>query len=595
MTWLQISPINELRFVTKDVPLNALYNYSQFDRVWAYNQLKPFQKKDLYKYRKQKNDKNCIQINTNISFPRIEVREIITGAILTTINPSSFADIPGMEYNGEPLRTHQWLFRLEDVLPSFTGTCFYVLTGADPGTLEVVYYPSEPIWVKEKWEQTILLEWSHDKNDYDIIFSMNPQFSGRFDGYLEYQETDSIDTQFDDQNYSTITLNSETRRKFSLEFGMYKGIPKYLLDRLSNFFKCRYIKVDGWKYTKDEGAKLEFEQSQTATLFNASIVLQEAVPVDSYTFRVSNELTILSLSGLPKMILVLGLNKNPGLVNFVTFTEPVVIDDLTDAQNLVSEWNNELLQNGLNGTFSIKNNSIIYIPDYYENITPVVTTLDKFFSINFNLTGAAATITQQISSNGYKFGVDWGDGTNSYDAGTLQNISHTFDNEGVESRVVRLFHADNILAYVLANSVYTAKLISLGGTMSANLKTFNLSFLDSSVVTLNLGLLQVTKSDLELLQVTDSSVQTIGNPFILETPDPDAFKFLDLIDFSNNELTVATIEDFVTDFVDNANYVFNGINRTITMDNQTPSAPPNPATAADIIVLQGAGWTTNFD
>ena len=101
-----------------------------------------------------------------------------TGALLDTLAPTSTVTIPGKKYKGTPLDTYQWVFKFSDILPSFTGTCFYIIVA------DGFEYPSEPVWIQNEWPYTVLIGWNHDKNDYDIIFSENPQFSLRIDGYM---------------------------------------------------------------------------------------------------------------------------------------------------------------------------------------------------------------------------------------------------------------------------------------------------------------------------------------------------------------------------------------------------------------------------
>lgn len=593
MGWMQISTVNEIRFVPDGFTLPQIYNFIQFDRDWAYNLLYPFQNKRVYKIRKQKNDKNCVQINTDLDNPVIEIRESITNNILYTIAPTSTATISGNEYKGFQLDTYQWLFKLETILPNFTGTCYYVIKADDGGVDR--YFVSEPIEVRTKWNNTICLEYTHNRNDYNIIFSLNPRFSIRIDAYLTLQGTDSLDTQFENQDNATVTLKTLTKRKYNLDIGYPKGIPRYMLDKLVNAFACKDIKIEGWKYVKSESVQLEFTQNSATTLFNASIVLEDAIPEDVYTFNSSNVLNLIPANNFPYAFTTAGFIVFPSgsTIDLMGESTHYIINDIDDVLDKMNEWNSAALGLGLDGTFSIINGYLAYTSTYYEYLQPYSQILDSIFEITYNLTAISAT-TSQLVSNATPIVVDWGDGDNYYPIGASQNVFHTFSNESIEQRTVKFFNKESIVSYSLMNSVDTAKFLSFDN-VPTSLEVLNMSFLPASFVTIDLSPLRRASHTLQEMIVTDSSIEEIIDPFFLEASDPDNFKQLKVIDFTSNAITVSSLQTFVSNLVDYANYMFDGSNKSIDMSGQMPPAVPNPAANAKILLLNAAMWTTNFD
>lgn len=591
MAYMQIPLTNEFKFTEEGLELLPQYNYPQFDREANYYQLLPFQKKKFYKNRKQQNDKNCVQINTNLGGIEIEIRESITGVLLDTIAPTTTASIPGMEYNGVALDTYQWVFKLSDILPSFTGTCYYRITGTVPGTGEEKAYISEPIWVKEKWPNTVLVEWGHDRNDYDTIFSLNPQFSIRIDGYYLLDETDSLDTQFEDQFNATVTLNTYVKRKFKLELGFYNGIPRYMLDRLMNFFACKFIKVEGWKYSKSEGAKLEVDKSDTATVFNASIILEETNPTDSYTFSTSTVITLLPASGFPYAVLIMGINKNGDTVYFVQPPNPIIIENLANAQSFVDTWNTQTLSLGLNGYITIENGNIVYKGDYYEDYTPVSTGLYKHFTESVRFLAASAVANRTISNSG-EILADFNGTYQVISPGVLQPISYNFGNGGIGSSNIRYFHNDEIEYYATLASG-NARPLNYDGVMSSTLQQFILTAIHPDTLQLNLELLQYCNLTLSGLECTASGVTSFLDPFAAGAANPDNFRLLADININGNSITQVGLRNFVVNFRNNCNYAYQAVilSKTLTIGTQTPPVSPDIPTQNAIIDLQNAGWT----
>lgn len=595
---VQISPVNELRFVPDGITLPSLYNYFQFDRQFDYLQRLPFQIKSPYKYRKQTDDRVCVQISTDLNNVEIEAREWVTGALLATIPYDVNVYYPGKEYEGTLLQTLQWTFKISDEM-GFTGTCSFVIKGEVPVSGEVVYFPSEPILIQNKWPGTVLINYNHNKNDYDIIFSLNPAFSHRVDGYLIYEDTPSTDVQFENQYDVTETLKSYTKRRFRLEIGGYKGIPRYYLDRFANVFKCKYIKIEGFSYSKDNGAQLEFEKSDTAGLFNASILLQETNPVDSYTFIAKRFVRLLKASGYPYAVLDSGL-ASPSQIYWLiqSGVNPAVINNPTDLNNQVSAWNAAASGLGLNGTFAIQDGFAGYIADNFENFDPLVVARYKYFSITMLLPTTNNVANYDIF-NLDSILIDWtGSSLQVLPAnGTLQNVTHNFLNGGAQSRIVRVFHQDAMTEFKIVNNS-SAKVISVGSQMPTVLQTFDIQNIDPATASFNLSALIPSRVRLVNLTVKGSNLTSIIDCFNNTGAFLSNFNKLRNVDFSNNKLTSTNVGDLINNLYTYANYNKTpSVPKTFVIDNQTPPAPPLTGfvTIVAIPTMTTQGWTITTD
>lgn len=593
---MQIPPINETRFLPLPVDLSNTYNYYQFDRQFDYLSRLWFQQKRFYKQRKQVDDFNCVQVNSNLTSVELQIRDRVNN-IIATISPTTTVSISGLNYQGNALTTYQWIFKLQDVLPGFTGSCYYVVKGVTPVFSETEYYPSEAIWVKEKWEETLQIRYNHNKNLYaGAIFSTNPLFSIRVDGYPMYDGTDAENTEFEDQNNANVNLNTYTQRKFRLEIGGYVGVPRYLIDKLVYIFGCRYLTVEDFPYSIDNGAKLEWDNSDTAAAFNCSIVLQEADPVSSYSFMTERTVRLMPLS-FPAFLLDVGLFGGGTFMFVESGVNPTIIEDLTDAATKVTTWNGLLAGFGLTGSVVISATGIDYALGQGEQLDPISNVLYKNFTVLLRLSAASATFTPKLK-NVNQVGIDWGGSVQVVAPnGTPTSVPHTFGNGGVSSNPVRFFHNDTIGNFTCDVIFNTALVISVTGVMSSLLDTFIIKTMLNTTTTFDMETLKYAKANLRSLTITGSGLTTILDPFIYSGDVTSNFPLLTTIDLGNNKLTVSTIDNFVTNLVQLANYSYNApsLGKNITMDNQTPAAPPAGPTVVFITELINSGWNVAFD
>lgn len=600
---MQFPLMNDIRFVPEGYSVPNKYRQQQFDRDWAHNMILEFQRNLVYFQPKQHDDDNCVQIGTNCSDLELQIWDT-KGNILDTLYPDASIVLAGDEYHGQGMTRYQWQFKLQDVIPSFTGICYYVIKGTTPMFLNDVYAVSEPIKVKAKWEDTVLINYNHNRNEYGVAFSLNPIFSIRVNGYLLYDDTTSSDTELEDQYNSNKTLHSATIRKFKLTIGGYTGIPKYLHNKLVEAFRCREIKVDGWFYSKDKGAQLEYEKSDTNTLFTCSIMLQEAYPADAYTFSGEQMIQLLPATGFPYAVLSLALmdNQTSVFTFIVDQSNPIIIEDLTDAGNKVSAWNAAASGWGLLGSFDIQDGCIVYINDLTEDFIPVSDAKYKFFSMAYYLNSTNAQCVLKFI-NYYPVLVDWGSTLQVVNTSfTLQSVGHNFGNGGSPVGAnIRIFHNDDIYTFISEDGFVTnAKVASIGNVMSSNLQVYEVTNVDSTITNFDLEFLKYCCASLTSLTMTGTTIETLTNaPFSYNAANyATNFHLLAQIDLSDNEITVAAIEDFVVSLRDYANYAYQAtiLGKTISMDNQTPSAPPNSNTTAAIGDLVSAGWVgVNFD
>ena len=156
------------------------------------------------------------------------------------------------------------------------------------GENEITYY-SEPIEITED-ENTILLEYSHDENDFDVIFfeygsQVSKVFQIRVEGGFSTEgfKPASKDSMYIDQTHNAVMLSSIPFNTRELTIGGSLGIPNWLIDKINRIFSCNVVTVDGVGYCKSDGSKFEPTRIAGYTSGGWKIELSESVNQYSLT------------------------------------------------------------------------------------------------------------------------------------------------------------------------------------------------------------------------------------------------------------------------------------------------------------------------
>jgi len=125
-----------------------------------------------------------------------------------------------------------------------------------------VVWISEPIWVKTSHKDTAVIGYSNDKNDFDVIFSALPEnfyFVLRVDGGWESNgfAPKAKDTIFMDEFYNSRLLDSVPYEVKTFTFGRSEGVPNWQAGIINRILACNITYIDGVRYVKADGAKLE--------------------------------------------------------------------------------------------------------------------------------------------------------------------------------------------------------------------------------------------------------------------------------------------------------------------------------------------------
>lgn len=146
-------------------------------------------------------------------------------------------------------------------------------------------YYSEPLHVRTTWPNTLEIKYSHDENDFNMIFydavigdeDNKIDFTLRVEGGLKsdgFQPTSSDEIYRNDRaDVTTVSSTPFLVLKFS--FGDSKGIPNYLADIINRIFSCYYVQINSVYYNKAENAKFEATRSDNYPMAGWTLDLVE--------------------------------------------------------------------------------------------------------------------------------------------------------------------------------------------------------------------------------------------------------------------------------------------------------------------------------
>jgi hypothetical protein len=124
---------------------------------------------------------------------------------------------------------------------------------------------TEPFEIVDELPESLLIEYSHDGNEFDVAFfpTGNPEdrrfFQLRVEGGITSDgfSPASKDTFYIDQVRDVVMLNSIPFNVYKFTFGPGGGIPNWMADKINRILSLAYVEINGRQYVKNEGAKFE--------------------------------------------------------------------------------------------------------------------------------------------------------------------------------------------------------------------------------------------------------------------------------------------------------------------------------------------------
>lgn len=292
MARLYISHINPLALYEVD-PAEVPQYISKHMDDYTYNErLNQYQQGAPQYYQPwQMNDVIALQIQNNAGQLEVEIMDCNANVI------QSF------NMDQKQQNTYQPEYFIYECAAALTllseGRYFFVIRIGSPVTKSLI---SEPLYVKSRQENTVLIEYTHRKYYQNIVFETGIEMAIRVHGILRLKDTPSKDTLYEDQVLDMTMIESKPYRLWEfILFGNEGGVPDWMQDKISQILGCSNLRFDG-KYFSKNGESAKWEDTQVffnQALKARSIELREAINRNSKvidTVANTNEQLVVALN-----------------------------------------------------------------------------------------------------------------------------------------------------------------------------------------------------------------------------------------------------------------------------------------------------------
>lgn len=225
------------------VKMNAsTEDYKHFDEVLYEDQILDFQEKIRY-YQKWKNsDTVSFPVISNFGVPSIklvdcELKQVVACSVESV--STDYYQSPDVYYMAQA-----------------------DLTGVDEGIYWFLIdvsgekFLSEPQYIAEQHDNTILFNYDNDKNEFGLVFD-GFSYSFRCEAILSEFLPGSKEKVFEDEPANIYTLSSNPFRVFKLIIGDAKGVPDWVADKINRIFACKKVLLDQKQFGRTDGSKME--------------------------------------------------------------------------------------------------------------------------------------------------------------------------------------------------------------------------------------------------------------------------------------------------------------------------------------------------
>jgi|SRR5215211_717691 len=155
------------------------------------------------------------------------------------------------------------------------------------GNTNIEYFHSEPCSIYVSQENTLLVQFWHNKFKEGIFFETGIKPELRIPGEIKFNP-ESSSFGFIDQSYSVKLIYDIAYRKLTLKIGVKTGVPDNFIDKINRVIGCNNLWIDGIQYSKGEGSKLEATEYTNYSLrwWEIDLYEYENKYADNYTNEV---------------------------------------------------------------------------------------------------------------------------------------------------------------------------------------------------------------------------------------------------------------------------------------------------------------------
>lgn len=262
-----ISNLSPIKFVDESfanpVPYNTKYlddfryQDTQFDFIDVINYAHPIEQSDIYP----------LQLLANFNGPFIlqmyNCRDELVHSQAFNYVASSI-EASGLK-----------VFQSNIAFAAFDATRYYFKLQIGNPVIKTLI--SESYELASKHPRSVLLQYKHNRNNYDMVFETGIQMGFRIPGGLVEYDPNFSGVVYIDQTDDMVQLSSDAFDLMTLLVGDQKGVPDFVPRLVRNIFRCSEVLIDGkqWVYNSG-GQRFEAKRTPASSLTGWACTVREA-------------------------------------------------------------------------------------------------------------------------------------------------------------------------------------------------------------------------------------------------------------------------------------------------------------------------------
>jgi hypothetical protein len=168
----------------------------------------------------------------------------------------------------------------------------------------------------------VLIETTHDENDFDYIFETGINAKLRIHGKVQDFQPGSERVVFIDQPNNISQLSAKVFATGIFIIGDQWGVPDIFIEKINLHFSCVKVLIDGKQFVGNQGARFEAKRQDDYPMTGWAFELREA-EARTKDRSISDE-----LQGSPFMIVYNIQNKGFGAITNPASTNTIQIENL---------------------------------------------------------------------------------------------------------------------------------------------------------------------------------------------------------------------------------------------------------------------------
>lgn len=301
--------INPVKFYEPDRAVTDKYFTPHFDDFPIAERLYEWQYPADYKQVWQVDDIIKLQFESTFDPITVELLDVNDGV---EISLPALVGLPNTYY------ANTFAYEVSMSLATVTTGCYRLkITAGASGPDQKTYFSNWMYISETPLENTLLIEYSHNRFHEDVMFESGIVFQVRLHGHFGLLKPGRSEERYKDQRYNPTLLSSRSFRQFPLILGDEFGLPDEMIDLVNRISGCSNITIDNKGFSVVGGEEINFVDVEDYPKRGVNMMVEEGINRSSRIFSVETDTTKKLQYGIVVDAKVWGDTSNQGSANTV--------------------------------------------------------------------------------------------------------------------------------------------------------------------------------------------------------------------------------------------------------------------------------------